>query len=64
MKVTGIECPLCGDQIWSKHRHDFRYCMCGACYVDGGREYLRMGYGGPKHADMPMPAQIQIEVSA
>lgn len=39
----GIECLECGDQIFSEFRHDFRYCRCGACFVDGGFDYLRYG---------------------
>lgn len=46
-EISGIRCLLCNDLIWSKHRHDFRYCSCGYCFVDGGREYLRFGWGMP-----------------
>jgi hypothetical protein len=42
MKVQGIECLLCGDKIWSRHRHDFRWCKCEKVAVDGGREYLKI----------------------
>jgi HD-like signal output (HDOD) protein len=34
-------CLSCGDRIFSKHRHDFVTCSCGAISVDGGQEYLR-----------------------
>jgi hypothetical protein len=34
-------CLSCGDFIFSKHRHDFVECTCGAIAVDGGQEYLR-----------------------
>ena len=34
-------CLSCGDFIFSKHRHDFVTCTCGAISVDGGQEYLR-----------------------
>ena len=36
-----IRCNICGDEIESKHRHDFVECSCGACAVDGGHDYLR-----------------------
>lgn len=36
-----IRCKRCGDVIESKSVHDFRFCSCGACAVDGGRDYLR-----------------------
>lgn len=38
---NAIRCRLCGDEIESKHRHDFVTCKCGACSVDGGHDYLR-----------------------
>lgn len=45
IKVTGLECPICENKIWSKYTHDFRYCECGYCFVDGGRDYMRCGWG-------------------
>ena len=41
---NAIKCLKCGDEIESKHRHDFVSCKCGACFVDGGRDYRRVGY--------------------
>jgi hypothetical protein len=41
---TGIQCPSCTDVLVSLHRHDFKYCSCGECYIDGGREYTRIGF--------------------
>lgn len=35
------QCKACGDIIESVHRHDFKFCKCGAIAVDGGKEYLR-----------------------
>ncbi len=59
----GVECPKCFQRIWSRHRHDCRSCFCGYVYVDGGRDYLRWGYGGP---DWPepwvMPKSVRVEV--
>ena len=31
----------CGDIIESTHRHDFKFCKCGAVAVNGGKDYLR-----------------------
>jgi hypothetical protein len=45
IEVTGVQCPVCEERIWSTHRHDFHYCECGYCFVDGGRDYLRTGWG-------------------
>ena len=36
-----IKCLKCGDTIESEYRHDYKTCSCGACAVDGGRDYLR-----------------------
>ena len=43
MKIikNAIRCNLCGEEIESRHVHDFVTCRCGACSVDGGHEYLR-----------------------
>ena len=38
-----IRCKRCGDIIESKYTHDFQQCKCGACFVDGGLEYQRIG---------------------
>ena len=38
---NSVRCRLCGDEIESKHRHDFVGCSCGAVAVDGGHDYLR-----------------------
>ncbi len=43
MKIikNSIKCNICGDVIESKHVHDFVFCSCKACAVDGGHYYLR-----------------------
>lgn len=38
---NSAKCRLCGDEIESKHRHDFKSCVCGEIAVDGGKDYLR-----------------------
>ena len=38
---NAIRCKKCGDVIESKTVHDFKFCSCGACAVDGGYDYLR-----------------------
>lgn len=43
MKQTGVQCRTCGESIYSNHRHDFVTCKCGATFVDGGWDYLRVG---------------------
>jgi len=42
--ITGLQCPICHDVIFSCSRHDYRKCRCGEIAVDGGRDYLRKLY--------------------
>jgi len=42
---NSAKCLKCGDEIESKHRHDFVWCSCKSVAVDGGKAYLkRSGY--------------------
>lgn len=42
---NSARCRKCGDEIVSKHVHDFVTCLCGTISVDGGDHYLRrIGY--------------------
>lgn len=41
---NSIQCNLCGDIIESTFRHHFVECSCGACFVDDGHDYQRIGY--------------------
>lgn len=38
-RVATLICKLCGDTIFSRARHDFRACSCGAVSIDGGFDY-------------------------
>ena len=38
---NAIRCKQCGDIIESTYRHDFNFCSCQRCAVDGGLDYLR-----------------------
>ena len=44
---NSAHCSQCGEDIESKHRHDFVSCKCGNIMVDGGHAYLRR-VGGEK----------------
>jgi hypothetical protein len=45
IKLNRIRCKLCNTTITSCSVHDFKFCKCGKCAVDGGHEYLRrLGY--------------------
>lgn len=50
IKLNRIRCKLCGDVITSQSVHDFRFCKCGKCAVDGGKEYLRR-LGNPENIE-------------
>jgi hypothetical protein len=42
MIITGIQCKKCNYIIYSRARHDFRWCPCETVAVDGGRDYLKI----------------------
>ena len=46
-----IRCLKCNDIIESMSLHDCRDCKCGACYIDGGSQYTRIG-GNPKFINL------------
>ena len=48
IKRNRATCNLCKETIESVHRNDFKFCRCGAIFVDGGKDYLRRG-GDPLH---------------
>ena len=33
-----IKCLKCNDIIESLSQHDFKYCKCNACSIDGGTQ--------------------------
>ncbi len=39
---SAIKCKLCGDTIYSRTRHDFRWCSCKSIAIDGGFDYCRV----------------------
>ena len=43
IKRNMARCKRCNTIIESKHVHSFVQCKCGACFVDGGLDYLRRG---------------------
>lgn len=57
--VNAFQCVKCNDIIYSRAHHDFRYCSCGCCFVDGGFEYTHCGW----ETDFK-PKQIQLPVNA
>lgn len=41
---NALQCKHCGDIIESYSIHDFKFCSCGTCAVDGGHDYFRRGF--------------------
>ena len=41
-ELPAVVCAVCGDAIYSRARHDMRYCSCGHLAVDGGFDYIKM----------------------
>lgn len=44
VRQAGLKCLRCKDKLFSDFRHDFKYCSCKSCFVDGGFDYFRCGY--------------------
>lgn len=42
MKVNAIRCKNCNTIIYSRTTHDFHWCPCGRCAVDGGFDYFKI----------------------
>ena len=42
MLVKAIKCKNCGDIIYSRAVHDFHWCGCEKCAIDGGFDYYRI----------------------
>ena len=50
-----VECLNCRDKPYSAHRHDFKWCKCGAVAVDGGMDYLKRVGSGYKDMSIIIP---------
>lgn len=53
LTISAVQCPHCKDIIFSRARHDFRSCSCQKICIDGGRDYLKLGW-----SDGPNPPEI------
>ena len=59
LEITGIKCPKCNTIIYSRARHDFHWCPCNTIYIDGGFEYVKMGY----KTTLPKTVKFSLEVT-
>ncbi len=64
MMVKAIQCPRCEYIIYSRARHDYRKCHCGAISVDGGFDYLRICYDSQLISSIKSLRSIEIEVKS
>lgn len=42
MIINAIKCKKCGDIIYSRCTHDFNWCSCKSCAIDGGFRYTKI----------------------
>jgi len=60
--VTAIKCKSCRDVIFSRARHDHHPCSCGKVWIDGGFDYIRVGW--PSGEEPPKSFKLEIEKTA
>src|SRR2546421_287567 len=53
-QVAAFTCPDCKDVVYSRARHDFRGCSCKGIFVDGGFDYVRIGYREKPPEECPL----------
>lgn len=59
MKINAYQCPKCQAVVFSRTRHDYRWCPCETIAVDGGLDYARVVYN-----DMiPERMELNIDVT-
>lgn len=58
---NAIKCKKCGDIIESKTGHDFKWCSCQACAVDGGHNYCRRLGNESDYEDMSIVKKLDSE---
>ena len=61
---NALRCKNCNDTIESTFRHDFKYCSCGDCFVDGGKDYIRHGCPSTKTPEESFQDLSQIACKA
>lgn len=62
--VNKIKCNHCGDEIESKHVHDFKWCSCKTVAIDGGKSYLKRSFVNSPNdfTDLSEYEEIEAEV--
>ena len=54
-----IQCKHCGEIIESKNIHDFLWCKCGSCAVEGGKCHLSRLYKISPNEDFIELSQVE-----
>lgn len=42
-RVDAVHCTACNDVVYSPNRHSMIACSCDNVFIDGGRDYTRLG---------------------
>jgi hypothetical protein len=58
IKMSALQCLVCGDIVYSRANHDCHFCTCGAVMVDAGPGYGRAA------GDMKKMKSVMIKVEA
>lgn len=56
--INQAKCLNCGDEPYSAHVYDFKYCECENIFVDGGMQYFRCGF---KDRDKFMSLGVELD---
>lgn len=54
-----IQCKHCGEIIESKNIHNFVWCKCGSCAVDGRYYHLSRSYKNNKEEDFIELSEVE-----
>lgn len=63
MKIKALECPKCGDLIYSRARHDLHFCGCSTVGIDGGFDYRRIIITVVRPELNPRSVEIEVNAS-
>lgn len=58
MIVKAIVCRKCKDAVFSRARHDMRWCSCHSCAIDGGIDSGYIQLTGEKDNYDLIPVEI------
>lgn len=64
MKITGLYCPKCKQFIYSRDRHDCKWCKCQTYYIDGGQLEEVFGTGGKDKNFPSLILTIDLDVTS